>query len=597
MSQAISETTTIPNMVSEITVSFSWYDYIIFTMMLTISVLIGIYFGCFGTKQSTASEYLMGGKKMKVFPIAMSLVASHISGITLLGVPADVYRYGAAYWLCVFGFLIVSTASIFVYLPVLFKLQITSVYEYLEKRFDQKTRMFSSFLFIISQFLFLPIVVYIPALAFSAATGINLHLITPIICGVCIFYTTIGGLKAVVWTDTLQFTVTLGAVTAVLILGVRATGGFGEVWRRAVEGQRLDIFDFIVLTLTSPNETTFGLCSWDLRLFGSLWATQIKDVSKNFSQTIIYFAIGMCIVKTASVITGLIIYARYSNCDPFITNQIKRNDQLLPYYVLDVAGNIPGLSGLFIAGVFSAGLSTLSAHLNCLSGSIYEDFIRKWTPRDISEQSKSNILKLIVVTCGIICTILVFVFEHLGGILPLAIAFSGLTAGPLLGMFTLGILVRRANSKGAFYGGIIGMILLTCLVLPAKYLQSKNIIHYPEKPVSTDACTFNFTMTETERGAEDEGVLAIFKISFYYYSLIGCTITMVSGLIISYCTKRDEKRIDEDLLSPIVRRSPCKINTKEENSIEYNTVEKALNMLDAEARTMSPAKVVRETNI
>lgn len=77
---------------------------------------------------------------------------------------------------------------------------------------------------------------------FILATGINLHLITPIICGVCIFYTTIGGLKAVVWTDTLQFTVTLGAVTTILFLGVKATGGFGNVWRKAIEGGRLDIF-------------------------------------------------------------------------------------------------------------------------------------------------------------------------------------------------------------------------------------------------------------------------------------------------------------------------------------------------------------------
>lgn len=74
------------------------------------------------------------------------------------------------------------------------------------------------------------------------ATGINLHLITPIICAVCIFYTTIGGLKAVVWTDTLQFSVTLGAVATVLFLGVKATGGFENVWKKAIEGGRLDVF-------------------------------------------------------------------------------------------------------------------------------------------------------------------------------------------------------------------------------------------------------------------------------------------------------------------------------------------------------------------
>lgn len=202
----------------------------------------------------------------------------------------------------------------------------------------------------------------------------------------------------------------------------------------------------------------------------------------------------MCGVKTASVVIGLIIYTKYSSCDPFKTGQIKRNDQLLPFYVLDVAGSIPGLAGLFIAGVFSAGLSTLSAHLNCLSGTIYEDFVSKFVSKTITEQTKSNILKLIVVIAGVVCTALVFVFEHLGGILPMSLAFHGLTAGPLLGIFTLGILFRRANSKGAFWGGISGMVLVSFLALPAKYLESQGVISYAPKAVDTDGCTFNATL-------------------------------------------------------------------------------------------------------
>lgn len=137
----------------------------------------------------------------------------------------------------------VSIVTIYVFLPVFHKLQITSTYEYLERRFDMKNRMFASFLFALSLFLYLPIVIYIPALAFSAATGVNVHLITPIVCGVCIFYTTLGGLKAVVWTDTLQFTITVGAVIAVFILGVRSVGGIGVVFEEAIKGQRLDIFE------------------------------------------------------------------------------------------------------------------------------------------------------------------------------------------------------------------------------------------------------------------------------------------------------------------------------------------------------------------
>lgn len=305
---------------------------------------------------------------------------------------------------------------------------------------------------------------------------------------------------------------------------------------------------------------------------------------------------GMSLVKTASVITGLIIYARYSDCDPFASHRITRKDQLLPYYVLDVAGSVPGLSGLFIAGVFSAGLSTLSAHLNCMSGTIYEDFVSKRVPRTITEQSKSKILKLIVVVCGVVCTALVFVFEHLGGILQLSISFAGATGGPLLGMFTLGTLSRRANCKGVFYGGVIGLIIVLSLALPVKYFQSYGIIRDLEKPTSIEGCSFNFTTVhqrwglnetnilvgfrttfryETQTPRSDES-LVIFKISFYYYSLIGFFFTTVSGLIISYCTERDEKSVDETLLSPIIRQRVS--NHKNGGVTEYDTVENALRL-------------------
>jgi sodium-coupled monocarboxylate transporter 8/12 len=138
---------------------------------------------------------------------------------------------------------ILCVITVYVYLPVFYNLQIVSTYEYLERRFDNRTRLFASFLYAISVLLYLPIVVYIPALAFSAATGINVHFITPVVCGICIFYTTIGGLKAVVWTDTLQFTVTVGAIATVSVLGVKSAGGFMEVWNKALEGERLDIFE------------------------------------------------------------------------------------------------------------------------------------------------------------------------------------------------------------------------------------------------------------------------------------------------------------------------------------------------------------------
>ncbi|XP_063918245.1 sodium-coupled monocarboxylate transporter 1-like isoform X1 [Zophobas morio] len=540
-----------------VTITFSWYDYVIFGCMLGISAIIGIYFGCFGTKQSTPVEYLMGGKKMGAVPIAVSLVASHVSGLTLLAVPAEVYKFGAAYWLIALAFVLVVVVTIYVYLPVLFYSETPSVYSYLGKRFDEKTRMLSSFFFVLTLVMFLPIVIYIPALALSAATGISVNYISPTICAICIFYTTIGGLKTVVWTDNIQLTLAVCAIIVVLILGVDATGGFSEVWLKATKGQRLDFFDFDPDVTRSNNfwapfvGLTFLWISWTNTNQSCIQKLFSVSTFKEAKLATVLYGIGMSLMATFGILMGLIIYAKYSNCDPFLTNQLTRNDELVPFYVLDVGGHIPGIAGLFIAGVFSVGLSTYSAQLNCMSATIYDDFVSKFVSKSLSDGRKNTILKVIVVVCGVISTGLVFVVERLGGMFGLAQAFSGIPAGPLLGMFTLGILFRRANSHGAFYGGIVGLVVIMCLSLPAKYLESQRMIVLPEKPVGVDGCNFDTNVTFVN--VNDDGVsFAIFRISYYYTTMIGFLVTLVCGLAVSYATTKNV--VDENLLSPVIRK-------------------------------------------
>lgn len=167
-------------------VQFSWYDYVLFCGMLVVSTLIGVYFGFFDKKKPSANEYLMGGKKMNIFPIAVSLVAryfylnhiyyiisynsidsSHVSGVSILAVPADVYRFGFGYGLSFMSMFINTLLTIYVFLPVFYKLQITSMFEYLKLRFDTRVRLMASFLYALSAIFYLPIIIYVPALAFS----------------------------------------------------------------------------------------------------------------------------------------------------------------------------------------------------------------------------------------------------------------------------------------------------------------------------------------------------------------------------------------------------------------------------------------------
>ncbi|XP_057671542.1 sodium-coupled monocarboxylate transporter 2-like [Diorhabda carinulata] len=542
---------------------FSWYDYVIFSFLLSVSLFVGIYFGCCGKKQN-AREYLLAGGKLKVLPVVISSVASHTSGLTLLALPAEVYSFGANYWLSAISLWIVTFITIYIYLPVFYKLQLTSTYEYLGLRFDKKTRKLASVMFTISVFSLVPIVTYIPSMAFSTATGMNIRVVTPIICGICIFYTSIGGLKALVWSDSLQFSLTMGALLAILGLGLNKVNGLSEALKIAADSGRLNLLDF-QFDLTKRD------CFWTMVIgFTIHWlsATAVNQgcVQKFLavgtlreSKMVVFFycAVGMVIVKTISVLTGLVMYAKYSTCDPLSTGQVRHGNEMLPHFVLDVAGKVPGLPGLFIAGVFCASLSSLSSNLNSLAGTLYEDFVKsRLNPKCMKKSS--FFLKLLVVIVGTIGTALVYGVEHLGGLLSLGISAPGIALGALLGVFTLGILFPRANSEGAFYGSLISIITNMILVFGAYYLKTQKVIQAVYKPVSVEGClnntTFGPVLMQSHISPEKHLpiILSVFKISFYWYSCIGTCICICTGLLISYLTKEQDPPVARELLSPAI---------------------------------------------
>ncbi|KAJ8866434.1 hypothetical protein PR048_032277, partial [Dryococelus australis] len=259
-------------------------------------------------------------------------------------------------------------------------------FQYLELRFNQRVRAIASMVFTFSTVLHLPIVVYVPALAFSQVSGVNIHLITPIVSTICIAYTMMGGLKAVVWTDFLQAFVTVGSCLAVLILGIVNVGGLATVFERSHAGGRDDLFN---LDPSPFARNTFWTVTVGMTF---LWLSQCginqgmvqKFIAlpniQNARRSLIIFCIGYMSMKALSCFMGLVIYASYYNCDPIRTQRehctfnslqswkyfnvissvvfqaIDRSDQILPYFVMHATYHLPGLPGLFIAGIFSAAL-------------------------------------------------------------------------------------------------------------------------------------------------------------------------------------------------------------------------------------------------
>ncbi|KAJ8934936.1 hypothetical protein NQ314_013095 [Rhamnusium bicolor] len=166
----------------------------------------------------------------------------YVSGVTILGTPSEIYNFGTQYWYIIIAIWLSGLVVAYVYLPVFLTLQVNSSYEYLELRFNRVIRTIVSVFFVLDEVMFLPIVIYVPSLAFNQVTGIDIHLIGTVVCAVCIFYTMLGGLQAVVWTDSWQVIAMFISVVVVISLGTYSIGGPSVIIDLTSKGKRFEFF-------------------------------------------------------------------------------------------------------------------------------------------------------------------------------------------------------------------------------------------------------------------------------------------------------------------------------------------------------------------
>uniref|UniRef100_A0A146KR03 Sodium-coupled monocarboxylate transporter 2 n=2 Tax=Lygus hesperus TaxID=30085 RepID=A0A146KR03_LYGHE len=539
---------------------FDWVEYIVFVVMLCVSALIGIYFGCIKGGQDTVTGYLLGGKQMSLIPISVSLVTTYISGITLLGVPSEIYTYGSQYLTSNLANYLVGFITAFFILPVFYKLQLISLYEYMELRFGHGVRIIVSVLFTISLISYIPVVIYGPALALNQVTGIDVQWVSIVVSLVCIFYTTLGGLEAVVWTDTIQGLMMVMSIATVLIVGTIRVGGVGHVITSAMEGGRVEFFNMdpdptVRLTFWS---SFIGVTFFWSAHFAFSPASMQRYISlptyRDAQKSVIFLCLGVSFFITMSGLVGFVMYTHFKDCDPLLSGLITRPDQILPLFVVKVCGDIKGLSGLFLSGVVCAALSSMSAGLNTVAGTFYEDFLEPVFNEKLSEKKASFVMKVLVVLFGFISVCLVSVIEKLGAILEISAAFGGMTAGTTLGLFLLGLLFPWANNKGAMVGGLTSLCCMAWLTVGQYIHKTSSDFAYPSKPMSVQGCQYNFTLVTPKSSIEEVVEIPFFyRLSVFYYSMLGSLIVVVVGLVVSFLTGFNRlSDVNPDLLSPLV---------------------------------------------
>ncbi|XP_074904905.1 sodium-dependent multivitamin transporter isoform X3 [Buteo buteo] len=379
---------------------FTVIDYSIFVLLLVLSSAIGLFYALSGDRQRTVQEFLLANRNMGFLPVALSLLATFQSAVAILGVPAEIYRFGTEYWFLGCSYFLGLLIPAHVFIPVFYRLRITSTYEYLELRFNKTVRVFGTITFIFQMVIYMGVVLYAPALALNAVTGFDLWSAVLTMGLVCTLYTTLGGLKAVIWTDVFQTLVMFAGQLAVILVGARRVGGMARVWHLAEQEGKISGID---LDPDPFKRHTF----WTLAVGGvfmmlSLYGVNQAQVQRYLSARsereakLSCYAVFPCqqIVLCLSCLTGLVMFV-YDREHPLApTQRPGSSDQLVLYFVMDVLQDLPGLPGLFVACLFSGCLSTISSAFNSLATVTMEDLVRPHCP-GLSESRATLLSKLL----------------------------------------------------------------------------------------------------------------------------------------------------------------------------------------------------------
>uniref|UniRef100_A0A8B9J610 Solute carrier family 5 member 8, like n=1 Tax=Astyanax mexicanus TaxID=7994 RepID=A0A8B9J610_ASTMX len=533
---------------------FSVWDYVVFAGIVLLAAGIGLFQAIRGRKETSSAEFLLGGRQMTAVPVAMSLTASFMSGITVIGTPAEAYKFGTPFWLFAFSYAIMSTISAEIFVPLFYRLGITSTYEVRA----YNTSIFNILILILLFLLYDCI----------AVTGLDLWGVLVATGAVCIIYCTLGGLKAVIWTDVFQMVIMLSGFVAVITRGAILQGGLGKIWNDSYNGERLNTFDFDTDPLR--RHTFWTIVVGGSLMWVSMYAINQSQVQRYISCRTMTHAkmslyvnmVGLWVTVSLAMLSGLTMYSIYKNCDPFINNDVGSSDQLLPYLVMDILAEFPGVPGLFVAAAYSGTLSTVSSSINALVAVTVEDFVKPLWPT-MTEKQASWLNMGMSVFFGAVCIAMAAVASLMGSVLQAALSIFGMISGPLLGLFLMGMFFRCANSTGGLSGLIIGLILTLWVGIGAQVYPPLPTKTRP-LPLSVAGCVSDINITTTaaawtspalvtSQPSTERPALADswYSVSYLYFCPIGTLTTMITGLIISAITgKRDCQNILLQMTNP-----------------------------------------------
>ncbi len=438
--------------------SFGWLNWVVLAFYLLGMLGLGYYFM---RRESGADDFFKGGGRIPWWAAGISIYATMLSAITYMSIPAKAYATNWTYYPMLVTILFVSFPVIKYYLPYFRRLNITSAYEYLEIRFNLATRLLASGLFIVFMVARMALVLYLPSLALTAVTGINILLCIVLMGIVTIVYCTMGGVEAVVWGDVVQGIILVGgAFFAAAFLITHTEGGLSSYIDIGVQNDKFRLFEWSL----DYRSATFWVALIGGAANNLISYTSDQTVIQRYLTTRDEHSAGrsilmnglMCVfISVVFYVIGTGLYTFFQTHPEELDITMQKGDAIFPYFMMS---QMPaGVAGLLIAAIFAATMSTISSNINSVSTAFSVDFYKRFRP-SVSDTTMLGVARWTCVVSGIIGVLIALLMAS-WDILSLLDYFNtilGLLTGGLGGLFFMGVFVKRIKGKAALTGFVCG---------------------------------------------------------------------------------------------------------------------------------------------
>ena len=464
-----------------------WIDLTVLIGYLSLVAGMGYYFS---KKNISTEEYFVGGRSLSGWVVGLSLVGTSISSVTFLSYPADAYKTTWIRFITTWSMPLGVLIAAYYFLPFFRRNNVTSAYEYLEHRFGPSVRVYGGITFIFTQLVRVSIILYLVSLLLHEITGFSI-LTNILISGVFVaFYTIMGGINAVIWTDVIQTIIlVLGGLLTLGVIINHLPGGLGQIFSVAISDGKLSLaemtssgfrsidWNFSITRKTGTMLFLVGLTSWLTEYSANQNTVQRYAAAKSTYEA--RKAMLVCVLSSLPIwafymFIGTSLYVFFQVFPTIeateMLNGVRKAEQIFPYFILNFLP--PGFTGLVIAAALAAAMSSLDSSINAISTVGVVDIYRRHIKKAEKDKHYLQIAWLIAGGAALfmVCGALILNASETKTLQDTATILYSITGGGLLGLYLLGFFTKKGNAKSVWIGLIVTSLFTIWTILSKRGL-------------------------------------------------------------------------------------------------------------------------------